>query len=95
MCFEYGVHLLQNLSIFKTQISGQSCQCKVKLQAENERNTTEEMILVQNFLNSHCKKTVPDALLRYWTLTNFTSGHFRVPDKPLTWLIILVSFITI
>lgn len=76
-------------------LSGQSCQCKVKLQAENERNMIEEMILVQNFLNSHYKKAVPDALLRYWTLTNVTSGHFRVPDKPLTWLIILISFITI
>lgn len=73
-------------------LSGQSCQCKVKLQAENERNTIEEMILVQNFLNSHYKKAVPDALLRYWTLTNITSGHFRVPDNPLTWLIILASF---
>lgn len=76
-------------------LSGWSCQCKVKLQAENERNTTEEMILVQNFLNSHYKKAVPDALLRYWTLTNFTSGHFRVLDKPLTRLITLISFITI
>lgn len=34
-------------------LSGQSDQCKVKLQAENMTNKTEEMILVQNFLNSH------------------------------------------
>lgn len=66
-------------------LSGQSHQCKVKLQAENERNITEEMILVRNFLNSHYeKKPVPDALLRYRTLTDFTSGYFRVPGKPLT-----------
>jgi len=47
-------------------LSGQSDQCKIKLQAENMTNKTEEMILVQNFLNSHYeKKSVPDVLVRY------------------------------
>lgn len=58
-------------------LSGQSHQCKVKLQAENERNVTEEMILVHNFLNSHYEKHCARCTLEIQNINKFNQQPFQ------------------
>lgn len=78
-------------------LSGQSHQCKVKLQAENETSITEEMILVQKFLNSHYEKNCARCTLEILNINKFYQWPFSGSSQAINMAnyIKFIYFITI